>query len=331
MRKLLTGVGLLAVLGTTLALVFGGAAGAGQSPPQLTVQDGTTNVHAFPTRGLAPRVNGTPPLLYHGGPVMRPRHTFYVILWVPPHLQNGGATSMPASYQNLMKRMVADYSGHGIANMNTEYYQSSARGNLYIQNVGSLGGSYVDTSLYPASGCTDTATPGNCLTDAQIQAEVTKVRGIQGWGNGFDKMFLVFTSSGEGSCFTPASTSCAYVQYCAYHGYFGPASTPTIYSNEPYGNTSVCQAGGVPSPNNNPAADAALTAASHEMSEAITDPELNAWYDSSGYENGDECAYIYGTNKWAAGKANQMWNGHFYELQEEWSNNDFACEQVGPQ
>ena len=33
MRKLLSGLGLLAVVGTTLALVFGGAAGAEQSPP----------------------------------------------------------------------------------------------------------------------------------------------------------------------------------------------------------------------------------------------------------------------------------------------------------
>ena len=32
---------------------------------------------------------------------------------------------------------------------------------------------------------------------------------------------------------------------------------------------------------------------SHEMSETITD-YANAWRDSSGAEDGDECAYVYG-------------------------------------
>jgi len=328
MRKLFTGVGLLAVVGTTLALVFGGAAGAEQSPPQLTVQNGTTHVHIFPTASLRPRVNGTPPLIYHaGGPVMTRGATFYAILWVPAHLQNGAATSMSPGYQNLMKRLLVDYGGHGIANMNTEYYQTIGGRTTYIQSTGRLGGSYVDTSAYPASGCSDALTPGNCITDAQIQAEITKVKNLNGWTTGFDKMYLLFTSSGEGSC---AGFGCAYTDYCAYHGYYGSASNPTIYANMPYGDPAHCQISGVPSPNNNAAADDTMTAASHEMSEAITDPELNAWYDSSGFENGDECAYIYGTNTWDAGKANQSWNGHFYELQEEWSNHDNACEQVGP-
>src|SRR5260370_4637021 len=38
-----------------------------------------------------------------------------------------------------------------------------------------LAGVFVDNSPYPASGCTDIATPGNCITDAQIQAEIRKV------------------------------------------------------------------------------------------------------------------------------------------------------------
>jgi hypothetical protein len=58
-------------------------------------------------------------------------------------------------------------------------------------------------------------------------------------------------------------------------------------------------------------------AASHELTEAVTDPELNAWYTSQGNEIGDLCAYNYGTNSWDSAKANQMWNGRFYELQME--------------
>ena len=33
----------------------------------------------------------------------------------------------------------------------------------------------------------------------------------------------------------------------------------------------------------------------HELEEAVTDPDLNAWYDTRGYENADKCAWTFGT------------------------------------
>ena len=33
----------------------------------------------------------------------------------------------------------------------------------------------------------------------------------------------------------------------------------------------------------------------HELEEAATDPDLNAWYDNRGYENADKCAWTFGT------------------------------------
>ncbi len=124
-------------------------------------------------------------------------------------------------------------------------------------------------------------------------------------------------------------TSCAYTEYCAYHSFIG-TSPPIIYANMPFGNLSVCQVPGTPSPNGDALADAVTSTASHEISEAITDPLLNAWFTAQGSENGDLCAYNYGTNTWDAGKANQMWNGTFYELQQEFNNHVAACSQVGP-
>jgi hypothetical protein len=310
------------------------SAARAQEAPKLTVGDGFHNIHIFPTTaGAAARANvglDAGPLLYHtGGVVMTGSITTYAIFWVPAHLQNGGATSMSTSYQTVQKNLLTGYPGHGIDNNNTQYYQISGATTTYIQNKGSFGASYIDTNPYPASGCTDSATPGNCITDLQLQAEVQRVIAVNGWTGGLSKMFLVFTSSGEGSCFDSSGSSCAYVQYCAYHSYI-PGSTPIVYSNEPYGNTSVCQSGGTPSPNNNAVADAAATSASHELTEAITDPELNAWYTSSGSEIGDLCAYNYGTNTWDAGKANQMWSGKFFELQTEYDNHTATCVQVGP-
>ncbi len=70
---------------------------------------------------------------------------------------------------------------------------------------------------------------------------------------------------------------------------------------------------------------------SHEHNEAITDPQLNAWYDSSGAENGDKCAWTFGTVSGPDGaEYNQTINGHHYWLQQEWSNSNptNACVQT---
>lgn len=296
----------------------------------LTINNGSNAVHVFPTRSVhaaAPLAAGA--LLYHGGPVMSTVNT-YAIFWVPSQLQNGGSTSMSAAYQTIEKNVLADYPGHGLDNNNTQYYQGTTT-KKYIQNSGKLASSYVDTNPYPASGCSDSATPGACITDTQLQAEIQRVMTLKGWTGGLSKMFLVFTSSGEGSCFDSTNAQCAYTYYCAYHGYFTNGSGQTVvYSNEPYGNTSNCQAPGTPSPNGNPVADAAATAATHELTEAITDPLLNAWYDASGNEIGDLCAYNYGGNTWDSTLANEMWNGRFYELQMEYDNHLAGCVQVGP-
>ena len=39
-----------------------------------------------------------------------------------------------------------------------------------------------------------------------------------------------------------------------------------------------------------------LSVVAHELEEAVTDPELNAWYDSRGAENADKCAWTFGQN-----------------------------------
>ncbi len=250
-------------LGAMLAIL----ATAQNSP--FTLSNGSNAVHVFPTVAIhAAVLLPAGPLTYHGGPVMATTNT-YAIFWAPPTLQNAKASSMSAAYQTIQKNVLADYAGHGIDNNNTQYYQGTTS-KKYIQNSGQLAGSYVDTSAYPASGCNDTATPGNCITDAQLETEIEKVMTLKGWSGGLGKMFLVFTSSGEGSCLDSTSTQCAYIDYCAYHGYFTNSSSETvIYSNEPYGNTAVCQTPSTPSPNGNPVADAASTAATHELTEAI--------------------------------------------------------------
>ena len=258
-------------------------------------------------------------LSYHGGPVIV-KATTYAIFWIPASgaLQDGSPTSLTLHYQTVQTNLLKDYPGHSIANNNTQYYQGSTT-KTFIQNAGTFGGSYVDTSSYPVSDCTDSATPGNCISDALIQQEIVKVMGIKGWTGGNNKVFFLFTSSGEGSCYN--ASNCSYTQYCAYHTFFSSGGVNVIYGNEPFGNPSVC-AGGTPSPNNDAAADSAASALTHELTEAITDPLLNAWYGGSGVasEIGDLCNGYMGYMGWDGGLANEYWNGHYYAVQTEYSN-----------
>ena len=52
----------------------------------------------------------------------------------------------------------------------------------------------------------------------------------------------------------------------------------------------------------------------HELSEARTDPRLNAWYDSSGQENADKCAWSFGS------LLVPFSNGTQWKIQGNWSN-----------
>ena len=82
--------------------------------------------------------------------------------------------------------------------------------------------------------------------------------------------------------------------------------------------------GGVQHPNGDVDADVETSPLSHEIAEAITDPEGSAWYDSAGNENGDDCGYVYGAVSGGVGvHFNQTINGHHYLTQTEFSNADY--------
>jgi hypothetical protein len=308
--------------------------------PRRTVTDAAGHsAHIFPTysHAVAEAAADTGPLVYHGGPVM-PQLNIYTIFWAPATLQNGSATSFGPGYMTVMNQLAQDYTGHTIDSNNTQYYQTINSVTTYVSGLNysaartSLAASYTDTSGYPSGGCSDSYVPthSNCVNDTDLRNEITKVMGIKGWTGGLDKIYVIFTSAHEGSCFDSTNTDCAYVQYCAYHTDIG-GTPPIVYANEPYGDPNVCLGPGTVPHSGNLAIDPATTAFSHEVSEAVTDPEPSSgWTTAAGSEIGDLCAYNYGTNSYDSGLANQDWNGHVYELQTEWDNHRNGCVQVGP-
>jgi hypothetical protein len=261
-------------------------------------------------------------LVYHsGGSVQTGTHHTYAVFW---------GASFGSGYQSLVDRYFADVA-HDSGNAtnvyanDTQYYQTIGS-TINITYSESFGGSWSDGNP-SSSGCSSTA-GGTvaCVSDAQIQQEVVKAIHANNWPEGLGNEYFVFLGNGISTC---SGSSCFNTQFCAYHGDFTDSGTgaTVLYANMPYTGYNLSACGSGQYPNNNPAADSTLNVTSHEANETITDPLLNAWYDRSGNEIGDKCAWNFGraTGNDGYGNYNQTIDGHFYYLQGEWSNGGSGC------
>jgi len=272
---------------------------------------------------------------------------------------------MDGRYMDLLKQYLGDVAAASGQNTNvfsvaTEY----AGSNGTIGNSIKMGAPIDDHQPLPASACTvDSSDAANiyadgtgysaCLDDAQITGEIQRLIDASHGHlaqNDYSHIYVLFTPKHVESCFNPGSTTstdggqgCTInhqptAAYCAYHGMMGPnwPNFGTIYANMPFpiyhsgagftcGSDAGNLLGGLQSPNHNLDADTEISPTSHEINEAITDPNVyNGWYDNSGYENGDECAYTWGAVAGKFGQEfNQVVNRHQYLTQEEFSNTDF--------
>ncbi len=271
---------------------------------------------ASPDAALRPLAR-TSNLTYHNGPVMH-TNTVYAIYWVP------AGYSVSANYESIINGFFQNVAADSTKTSNVYYsdsqYYDTANGNILYQST--FGGSIVDTNAFPANGCTDSYTT-KCLSDAQLQTEVQRVMSANGWTGGSTKLYFIFTPKNVGSC---SGTACAFSYFCAYHSWIGSGNSATMYANMPYAAfvPAACDAGQHP---NGDDADATLNVTSHEHNEAITDPQGSAWYDRSGNENGDKCAWKFGTvlGSTSYGQYNQVIGTGKYYLQQEWSNYSSKC------
>jgi hypothetical protein len=107
------------------------------------------------------------------------------------------------------------------------------------------------------------------------------------------------------------ATSCGgpHLQYCAYHGNFKIGQADVKYGSMPYPSCGGCQWTGFTVQQN------FEHFICHETREAVTDPDLNAWYDRQGNEADDKCAWSPAPFLGTGG----------YGYQYEWSNADHGC------
>ena len=232
---------------------------------------------------------------YNGGPVMVNTTHAYAIWY-------GTWTSAKTS---IITSFLGSVGGSPYFNINTTYYNAA---NTKVRNSVTFAGSTTDNYSQGASNLSDTAIKtivANALSSGRLPSDP-------------DGVYFVLTSS-------DVSKSGFLTSYCGWHTYATIGSTNIKYAfvGDPSGpNVSSCAGQTTSSPNGDIGADAMVSVVAHELEEAVTDPNLNAWYDNRGYENADKCAWTFGTtyNATNGSKANMNLAGHDYLIQRNWVN-----------
>ncbi len=326
------------------------AAGATHKPPPEPAYNGTPPL-LFNGSGGAASCQFQP--CDNGNVMMTPSTSPLVVVpifWDP-------TGSMSSAYKNIIASYLGDVakaSGHtqNVFSVLNEYHGNNGQIHYNIQ----LGPVITATNAMPASGCTvasndtsgiyaDASGYSSCLDDAQLQAEVDSVSAADNLPHNLSHIFVLYLPKHVESCFLPGQTTaidggqfCTInhqptAAYCAYHSIDTNAAAIYASMNYPIYASPVGFTCGtdarfptIESPNGNPDADTEISPTSHEVSEAITDPDTETgWYDSTGNEIGDDCAYIFGRTRGAPGGFfNQVINGGHFITQEEFSNNLFA-------
>ena len=243
------------------------------------------------TGGAVAQGNG---ISYHNGPVMHSGLNIYYIWY--------GDWSKDPTANAILTNYAQNVGGSSYFSINTSYGDTSG-------NVPNTSG-----AVKYAGALNDSGSLGTSLSDSNIWTLVTNaLKTLPADPNG---VYFVLTAP------YVAETSGFLSQYCGWHSanYFG--STPIKYAF--VGNAAAglgsCSVQST-SPNGDAAADAMASVLAHELEEAATDPLLNAWYDASGSENADKCAWTFGNTYSANGaQANMKIGSLDYLIQQNWVN-----------
>jgi hypothetical protein len=230
---------------------------------------------------------------YHGGPVMQGIVNVYYI-WYGDWTKDTGA--------NLILTDWAQNIG------DSPYEKINA---TYGDTTGNVSGSihYSGFTTMPS------AMFGTALSDSSIGSIVSN----SGLPMDSNALYFVLTAPGI------TETSGFLTKYCGWHTYGTIGGKNIKYAfvgNAQGANLGSCAAQTTKSPNGDPAADAMVSVMAHELEEAVSDPNLNAWYDSTGAENADKCAWTFGTTHAASGGgvANMTLGNRDYLIQQNWVN-----------
>jgi PKD repeat protein len=337
----------------------GGATASGGAASGTTASGGAASGTApSATATYKPCTGNSACLTYHsGGPVMRTT-TLTAIFWNPE-----GKLTYPTGYETEIEQFIDDVAADSgkesdFFSVLQQYYEESGGAVNHVSYSVSAQPTQTDTAPLPTGHGEKCTSPFSatrpCVSDKGVQNQILAFVKANGLPTGFGHEYIVFFPPGMDSCFGEtgeAGKTCSGESYCGYHGALKVGTSEEIeYANEPdnadpqYGIGCLAESG-------LKAGYATASSASHEVSESVTDPDVEqklSWYDSNVLvvepkilepeygEVGDMCAYEYQQGDSAlesyfvstpdsGGKPNQTINGHGYLLQLEWDNAHSTC------
>jgi hypothetical protein len=269
---------IVAMVGATVVCLASVVAGASKA----SAAGGPPSIAAGPAFGFVPAQNanhggghgGHVSLLqWHNGPVMHATTVIPVFWgsgWSSSSFTSDKVTGLDYLYTNIH--------GTPYAHTNSEY--ADAAGNVNTVSIGK-GTDLTDTS----------ATSSGAPSTSQVLAEVAKATNNNPTAGAY---YPVYSDQPRGSA-----------GYCAWHSsgtingtqvkfgfFFNLDGDPGC---DPQAPTNLGHSQGL---------SALANVSGHELSEMLTDPQLNAWYDQQGNENADKCAWTFngpvtiGTQNW---------------------------------
>ena len=278
-RKWIVAVIGVAVLGLASVVAAASSASAAGGPPSIA---------AGPAFGFVPSQNANHAgrnagrvlnLLWHNGPVMHST-TIVPVFWGT----SWSNSSFKGDKQSGLDTLYSGIGGTPYLLTNSEYTDASGNVNT--------------AAVTKASDLSDSTATSGTPTTAQVLAEVAKVTNNNPTPGAY---YPVYSDTPRGSA-----------GYCAWH------SSGTIngiqvefgffFNLDGDSGCDPVDTGGVHSQG----LAALANVSGHELSEMVTDPQLNAWYDQKGAENSDKCAWTFsGTVR--IGKED-------WKIQGNWSN-----------
>ncbi len=225
-------------------------------------------------------------LVDHGGKVLPASHV-YTIWW-------GDQSAFPADAKSGIAAMFEGMNGTSFLGIGQQYMRGAGMSTSYVS-------SYADSASSPPRKSPSTST---------IVSEACNVITTNGLTPDTDALYLVYTSNFPG-----------HVNFCAWHDH-GTCNGVDIQVAYMPNTTGIagCDPGDLYGCNGYSQGTRSLAnVSSHEFMEAVTDADITAWYDSSGSEIGDKCA-------WQFSSCVSLSTGS-WQLQEEWSNAKTGCVQ----
>jgi hypothetical protein len=258
--------------------------------------------------GEAPTAGGTgslSPITYHGGALIS-TPTAYVI-WYGNWAQTNGSDN--AAGQQIVRDFLTSVGNSPYYNINTTY---------------SVSGKTITGNVVRGAETTDAYSQGSRLRDSGILAVVNNAINTNKLPYDANGVYFVLTSSDV----TETSGFCS--KYCGWHT-AGTASAGHVrYSF--VGNANRCLsacAAQTTGPNGNAGVDGMLSVIAHELEESNTDPDpRSGWADSSGAENGDKCAWTFGSGQFQVANgawANMTLGSRSYLIQRNIDTRDNKC------